>query len=118
MIRTCRHCGDEFDVNDPLKVRAGGFIDECPWCLEEMGGDTSAPKYLGVQAGDGKMSGVTILAFESEEDREKYASAWSQNAGQYKGKSCQMSNQNAHMGGLRFKKVGEFHGNQNHKGRE
>ena len=40
------------------------MIFHCSDCSEE-----TSVKYLGLQSGDGKGVGVTILSFESEEDR-------------------------------------------------
>ena len=116
--RECRHCGEEFDVDSREKRAAGGYIDECPWCVEERGGDDSPPKYLGVAAGDGKMSGITILAFDSAADRESYKRMWRSNTGAHKGKSCHLGTGNMHTGGMRFRKVAENRDNANHKGRD
>jgi hypothetical protein len=115
--KVCRHCRGEFDLDSPRKRRVGGYINECPDCVEERGGDDSPPRYLGVQAGDGKMSGLTILAFESERDRAAYSAAWRSCTGAHKGKSSHLSPTNTPMTGLRFRKVGENRGNANHKGR-
>ena len=71
MIRTCVHCEGEFDDASPAKQRAGGKITECPDCSEE-----TETKYLGLQSADGKAMGVTILKFESEEDKAAYHEAW------------------------------------------
>ena len=35
MIRTCKHCEDEFDCQSAEKQRVGGYINECPDCVEE-----------------------------------------------------------------------------------
>jgi len=116
-VRTCRHCEDEFNEWSKHKQEVGGYIDECPWCVEERGGDDSPPKYLGVQGGDGKMAGITILAFDDPADRERYKRAWANNTGMNKGKSCHLSGSNTAMRGMKFKKVGENMGNSNHKGK-
>lgn len=113
----CKHCECDFNLNDRRKKDAGGLINECPDCLDELGGDQSAPKYLGVAAGNGKMSDLTILGFNSVEDREKYRKAFNNNSGQHKGKVCQLSKSATSMAGLKFKIVGENRANDNHKGK-
>ena len=114
---TCKHCGDTFDLHSPAKVAAEGYINECPDCVEEMGGDQSEPRYLGVAAGNGKMADITILQFDSEEARDKYQRAWRNNSGQNKGKSCQIGAHNTAMSGRRFKVKAENRANGNHKGK-
>ena len=113
----CKHCEEFFDLHSPEKRRAGGFINECPDCVEEMGtGD--GPKVVGVMAGDGKMASVTILRFDSKSNADAYMHAWRASTGQNRGKSCQMGNTKMlsmdKMGGI---KVTEFGGNSNHKGK-
>ena len=66
-MRECVHCECMFDPNSSAKKRAGGKINECPDCVEELGTET-AVKYLGLQAGDGKTASISIVAFESDED--------------------------------------------------
>lgn len=112
----CKHCGENFDHLSPVKVKIGGYINECPECVEESGGDKSPPKYLGVTAGDGKMSGVTILKFSTEEDRKAYAKNWRNNSGQNKGKSCQLGKHLSSTGGLKFQTVQATEA-VNHKGK-
>ena len=70
--KNCVHCGTEFDLNSYAKQQAGGKINECPDCVEELGTET-AVKYLGLQAGDGKTNALSIVAFESDSDREAYS---------------------------------------------
>ena len=36
-IKECIHCGEEFSLHCPKKRRAGGKINECPDCVEELG---------------------------------------------------------------------------------
>jgi hypothetical protein len=86
--------------------------NHCPDCAEE----TAVP-YLAVNGADGKMAGLTILAFDSAEDREKYKKAWHNNTGMNKGKSCHLSTSNTAMSGMKFRRVGENFGNSNHKGK-
>lgn len=114
--RICVHCETDFDLLSPMKIKVGGYSNECPDCVEERGGDMSAPKYLGVMAGDGKMSGVTILKFETEKDREAYAKMWRNNSGQNKGKACQLGAHLTCASGLRFKTLQKTE-STNHKGK-
>jgi len=69
MIKTCKHCGIEFDLHSRRKRAAGGYINECPDCVEENGGDHSAPKHFGVT---GSCGSVAVRRFESEDDREQF----------------------------------------------
>jgi hypothetical protein len=117
MLKDCKHCGIEFNTDTARKRQVGGRVNECPDCVEEMGTETAVP-YAGVMAGDGKGVGVTVLAFNSQKDREAYVSAWRSNSGQNVGKSCQLSGSNTYMGNMKFKKIGESGSiGTNHKGR-
>lgn len=116
MIRECKWCEAEFETESRRKQLAGGFINECADCVEERGGDDSPPKYLGVMAGDGKMSGVTILQFASEGDRKAYQKAWANNSGQNKGKECQLGSHLSPMSGIKFHTVQKTEAT-NHKGK-
>ena len=79
-MKDCKHCGISFDLESFAKRQAGGKINECPDCVEELGTET-AVKYLGLGSGDGKAAAISIVAFESNEDRAAYASAWKDNTG-------------------------------------
>jgi hypothetical protein len=114
-LNECVHCGDSFDLRSPQKIRAGGKINECPTCVQDFG-LSGPPKYLGVGAGDGKMTGVTILKFETEQDRAAYAAMWRNNSGQNKGKSCQLGTHLTASSGLRFTTVQKTEA-VNHKGK-
>ena len=116
-IKCCKHCGDTFNTNSQEKIRAGGFINECPQCVDDRGGDDSEPKFLGVLAGDGKMSDITILKFKDEASRDLYSRSWRNNAGYNKGKSCQLGAHLTSMNGMKFEQVAEHRGNGNHKGK-
>ena len=116
MLKECKHCGAEFNPKSRMKQLAGGYADECPSCVEERGGDDSPPAYLAVQAGDGKMSGITILQFNSEADREAYSKAHKNNSGYHKGKECQLGGHLTPMSGIRFKTVQRQEAT-NHKGK-
>ena len=116
MIKTCKHCNVEFDTHSTAKRQAGGKINECPSCGEELGTET-AVKYLGLSAGDGKASALSIVAFESDEDRAAYSSAWKAVTGFHKGKSCHLSGSNTNIGGRPMRHVTYVGGNGNHKGK-
>ena len=64
-IKTCKHCGDEFDFDSQEKRRVGGYVNECCYCVEELGTETSV-RYRGVVSGDGKMAAISIVKFDSE----------------------------------------------------
>lgn len=117
-MKECKHCGEFFDLHSREKILAGGKINECPDCVEELGGDKSPPKYLGVAAGNGKMSDITIIACNTEEDKEKFARTWRNNNGQNKGKACQLGNHLSPTGGIRFSTVHVNESNGNHKGKQ
>jgi hypothetical protein len=105
MLKECKWCEAEFETESRRKQLAGGFINECPECVEDRGGDDSPPMYLACAAGDGKSQGITILKFESEEDRDAYSKAWLNNSGAHKGKSCQLGTHLTPMGGIKFTTV-------------
>ena len=69
MIKECKHCGVEFNLYSRQKKLVGGYINECPDCVEELGGDQSEPKHFGVT---GSCGSVAIRRFESEEDRNQF----------------------------------------------
>ncbi len=99
-----------FDPRSPAKMRAGGHIGTCPDCSQE-----STVKYLGLSAGDGKQAGVTVLKFESKEDREEYRQMWWVNSGMMVGKACQLGYQKR-TPNVKFKTVTQSSAT-NHKGR-
>ena len=116
MIRECIHCESKFDESSTSKKQAGGKINECPDCVEELGTET-AVKYLGLQAGDGKTNALSVVAFESTEDRENYSRAWKSVTGYHKGKSCHLSGSQTNIGGRPMRHVSYVGGNGNHKGK-
>lgn len=116
MIRECVHCGDDFNSNSYAKKTSGGKINECPDCVEELGTET-AVKYLGLQAGDGKTNALSIVAFESSEDRDSYSRAWKAVTGFHKGKSCHLSGSTTNIGNRPMRHVAYAGGNGNHKGK-
>lgn len=112
-MKECTECGAMFDPNHPEKKRAGGLITHCTSCSKE-----TEVKYLGLQSADGKMAGITILAMENQEDREKYRRMWWNNSGMNKGKSCQLGGHLTPDPGVRFKKLHEAGLGNNHKGKK
>lgn len=110
-IKVCVHCGDEFDLNSPAKLKAGGKTIECPDCSEE-----TVVKYAGVQAADGKQAQATILKFESQQDKDKYISFWQNNSGLHKGKSCQLGTHLSTTPDVKFQTI-IAHNPTNHKGK-
>ena len=59
-MRECIHCEITFDPDSWAKKQAGGKINECPDCVEELGTET-AVKYLGLSSGDGKAAALGAL---------------------------------------------------------
>lgn len=116
MNRECVHCEIFFDINSSAKKTAGGKINECPDCVDELGTET-AVKYLGLQAGDGKTNALSVVAFESSEDRVNYSKAWKAVTGFHKGKSCHLSGSQTNIGGRPMRHVSYVGGNGNHKGK-
>lgn len=110
-IKECTECGSRFDPLSPAKQRAGGRISTCPDCSDEP-----VVKYLGLQAGDGKQASISILAFGSSKDRERYSEFWKNNSGYNKGKSCQLGDHLTPDPGIRFRTVTQSTAT-NHKGR-
>jgi|TARA_R110002020_G_scaffold67820_3_gene177906 hypothetical protein len=116
VIRECVHCEDSFDTTSQFKKTVGGKINECPSCVEDLGTET-AVKYLGLQAGDGKTNALSVVAFESTDDRENYSRAWKAVTGFHKGKSCHLSGTQTNIGGRPMRHVAHVGGNGNHKGK-
>ena len=115
-LRTCKHCSVEFDSTSQTKKRVGGYINECPDCVEELQSETTV-RYLGLPAGDGKANALSIVAFESSEDRESYSRAWKAVTGFHKGKSCHLSGSQTSIGNRPMRHVSYAGGNGNHKGK-
>ena len=108
-MKTCKHCGDDFNHRSAYKRRVGGYINECPDCVEEMGGDP-APVIRGFVTGDGKMAAMQILKFKNASDAEQYGKNWNNNSGWQNKRTGSMND-------IYFEKVGENIGSSNHKGR-
>lgn len=110
-IRECVECGIKFDSHSPAKLRAGGRINQCAECSDE-----TVVKYLGLANGDGKQASVTVLAFGSNKDRERYSDFYRNNAGYHRGKSCQLGSHLSTDPGVKFRTVTQATAT-NHKGR-
>lgn len=116
-MRTCVHCEDEFDHTSREKQRVGGKINECPDCVVLLGTE-KAPICVGVGAGDGKSTLITIMRFPNQRNADAYVKAYKNSTGFNKGKSCHLGSTNImHTDRLGGQVVGEFGGNGNHKGR-
>jgi len=111
LIKVCINCEEEFDLQSPAKVRAGGKSNECPECAVE-----TTVKYAGVQAADGKQAQATILKFSSEQDKNNYISFWKNNSGYNKGKSCQLGAHLSTTPNVKFDTITAFNPT-NHKGK-
>lgn len=107
----CQNCGESFDPNSKEKKRIGGLRIHCIDCSEE-----TEVKHLGLPSSDGKFAQVTILSFESNSDREKYKSFYTNNSGMNKGKSCQLGRHLSSTPNIKFKTVQSFKPT-NHKGK-
>jgi hypothetical protein len=67
--KICKHCNEIFNLDGPLKKIAGGKINECADCVEELGTEV-AVKYTGSEAeGTGSFS---ISRHSSKEGREQF----------------------------------------------
>ena len=108
---TCKECGEIFNLHSPEKRKVGGLVTLCIDCSLE-----STVRSIGLHAGDGKMSGVTILSFESQADREKYLAFWQNNSGLHKGKSCQLGSHLSTTPSVKFK-ILQAPEATNHKGK-
>jgi hypothetical protein len=115
MVKLCKHCGSEFDVNSRAKRLSGGLINECPDCVEELDTD-KGPTLIGVMSGDGKVGMVTVMKFEDAGVGKQFLHNWRLSTGHFRGKSCQMGNTRTLDMDGKGVKVGEFGGNPNHKG--
>lgn len=109
MIKICKHCTDTFETTSQLKRRVGGFINECPDCVMDLGTERSV-KYRGVIDGSGKMAALSIVAFNSEDDADAYVSTFNScGFGRRKTNNCNTIN---------HRHIGFMAGNDNHKGKK
>ena len=69
MTKECKHCQIEFNLHSRRKKQVGGYINECPDCVEELSGDNSEPMHFGVS---GVCGSVSVRRFKSEADRSKF----------------------------------------------
>jgi hypothetical protein len=116
-MRTCVHCEDEFDHTSREKQRVGGKINECPDCVVLLGTE-KAPVSVGVGAGDGKTTLITIMRFPNQKSADAYVKAYKNSTGFNKGKSCHLGSTNImHTDRLGGVVIAEFGGNSNHKGK-
>jgi len=114
-LKECVHCHYDFDLRSTAKRNAGGKINECPDCVEELGTET-AVKYLGLTSGEGKMATLSIVAFESVEDREAYGKAWQAATDPYQSSPRTMSEVSGSLGSVKMRHVSHNAANPNHKG--
>lgn len=109
MIKECKHCEDLFETTSQLKRSVGGFINECPDCVLELGTE-HAVRYRGVVDGSGKMAALSIVAFESEDDADAYVSTFNScGFGRKKTNNCNT---------IHHTHIGFNGGNENHKGKQ
>ena len=108
-MRECIHCESNFDPRSTAKISAGGKINECPDCVEELGTET-AVRYRGVIDGSGKMAALSIVAFDSQEDADAYVATFNScGFGRRKTNNCNNIN---------HRHIGFMAGNDNHKGKK
>ncbi len=70
-IKSCKHCGEQFNLHSQRKQEVGGYINECPDCVEEL--ETETKEVIrAFTTGDGKMASIQILKFEDKEQASLY----------------------------------------------
>ena len=53
-IKSCKHCGEQFNLHSHRKREVGGYINECPDCVEEL--ETETKEVIrAFTTGDGKV---------------------------------------------------------------
>jgi len=67
--KVCKHCDEIFNLDSIAKKAAGGKINECPDCVEELGTET-AVKYTGLQ--NEETGSFAISRHATEADRQKH----------------------------------------------
>ena len=110
MMKVCKHCECEFNPNSWIKKKVGGYINECSDCVVELKTEKSV-RYRGVVSGSGKMSAISIVKFDSEEDAERYVRSFNSCGafGIRKTNSCNS---------IKHSHIGTNIGNDNHKGKK
>lgn len=104
----CIHCEIEFDKNSQLKRHIGGFVNECPDCVQELGTE-KAVRYRGVIDGSGKMAALSIVAFDSNEEAEAYVRSFN---------SCGFGRRKTNLcNEIHHTHIAFIEGNDNHKGK-
>lgn len=117
MLKTCVHCGEEFDTKSSDKILVGGRINECSDCVVSLKTER-APVSIGVGAGDGKTTMITVMRFDDQKKASAYMKAYKNSTGFNKGRSCHLGSTNImHTDSLGGKVIGEYGGNSNNKGR-
>ena len=79
-MRECIHCQVDFDPRSSAKRQAGGRINECPDCVEELQTET-APVIRGFVSGSAKQAAISFVRFDNEKDAIRYGKAWRANSG-------------------------------------
>ena len=67
--KQCKHCVEIFTLDSIAKKTAGGKINECPDCVEELGTET-AVKYTGLQIEE--TGSFAISRHATQADRERH----------------------------------------------
>jgi NAD-dependent SIR2 family protein deacetylase len=67
--KQCKHCEEIFNLDSIAKKAAGGKINECPDCVEELGTEV-AVKYTGTQVEES--GSFAISRHATEADRKKH----------------------------------------------
>ena len=67
--KQCKHCNEIFNLDSIAKKAAGGKINECPDCVEELGTEI-AVKYTGTQVEES--GSFAISRHATEADRVKH----------------------------------------------
>ena len=108
-MKMCIHCEDYFDQRSVLKKSVGGYINECPDCVTDLGTEKHV-RYRGVVGAEGKMAAISIVAFNSEAEADQYVSSFNScGFGKKKINECNLIN---------HYHVGNNIANSNHKGQQ
>ena len=74
MIKICIHCECEFDTNSQYKRSAGGKINECADCVEELQTEY-AIRHKAINTGFDSSQDLHIVEFENTEEASKFQKA-------------------------------------------